>query len=170
MLWIWIKVLFKTSQRFFVEILSRLTVKFFELKTRRPSVPRLKYINEDAFRSQRFHDLSPHRMPTASMSWQWFSHAVFACSLRVRRSRSDCAVGFWLLLHMPVQEVEWHAREGRPREDPQQFLHEQVLQVWVGSSNTPTEVGAPGLPFPKRVEFRVKICRCPLMLTAPCYK
>ena len=61
------KIVFKTSQRFLVEISSRLTVKFFELKSRRPSVARLKYINEDDFRSQIFQGLSPHSMPIASI-------------------------------------------------------------------------------------------------------
>ena len=88
------KVLFRISQRFFIEILSKLVVEFSELKTRRPSVPRLKYINEEFFRSEIFQGLSPHSTPIASMRKQLFFHAVFACSLRVRRSRSDCAVEF----------------------------------------------------------------------------
>ena len=58
------------SQRFRVEISSRLTVEYLELNTRRPSVPKLKYISEDAFRSQICHGLSPHRMPTAATRWQ----------------------------------------------------------------------------------------------------
>ena len=88
------KVLFKISQRFLVEISSKLVVEFFELKTRRPSVLRLKYINEDASRSQIFQGLSAHSTSIASMRKQLFFRAVSACSLRVRRSRSDCAVGF----------------------------------------------------------------------------
>ena len=59
-------MMFKRSQRFLIEFSSKLTAKFLELKTLRPSVPRLKYIRDDAFGSQTFHGLSPHSIPTVS--------------------------------------------------------------------------------------------------------
>ena len=59
--------------------------------------------------------------------------------------------------------------EGQLGEGQLQFLPEQELQVLIASSNIPSEVGVLGLPFPRRVEFRVEICHCHLLLTAPCY-